>query len=235
MHILLVEDDAGLAETMAEILQAHHCLVDVANDGQTGLSKAQSEDYNLILLDVMLPHLDGISLCKELRSLGNQVPILMMTALDTSRDKVRGLDSGADDYIVKPVDPQELMARIRALSRRAQISETEVLHWGELQLDPALHEVTYAAQPIHLTPKEYNILQLLMHNGRQVLKRLTIVEHVWSLEDPPREDTINATIKSLRNKLKSVGAPHSLIETIHGVGYRLSQPETQVTEASSSQ
>jgi DNA-binding response OmpR family regulator len=148
---------------------------------------------------------------------------LLITALDASSDKVEGLDSGADDYVVKPLDPPELMARIRALSRRAQISEPTVLRWGDLQLNPGMHEVSFAGHSLHLTPKEYNILELLMHHGRQVLKRITIVEHVWSLDDPPREDTINATIKSLRNKLKSAGAPHNLIETIHGVGYRLSQ------------
>jgi DNA-binding response OmpR family regulator len=223
MRILLIEDDANLAETLSEVLKTNHCEVDIARDGEDGWDKSQGDDYNLILLDVMLPKLDGLSLCRRLRSHGNNVPILLITALDASSDKVEGLDSGADDYVVKPLDPPELMARIRALSRRAQISEPTVLRWGDLQLNPGMHEVSFAGHSLHLTPKEYNILELLMHHGRQVLKRITIVEHVWSLDDPPREDTINATIKSLRNKLKSAGAPHNLIETIHGVGYRLSQ------------
>ncbi|PZV11332.1 MAG: DNA-binding response regulator [Pseudanabaena sp.] len=223
MRILLVEDDANLADTLAEVLTTQHCVVDIARDGEEGWEKSQADDYNLILLDVMLPKLDGINLCRRLRAHGNNVPILMVTALDMSSDKVQGLDAGADDYLVKPIDPPELMARIRALSRRAQIAEPTVLRWGELQLDPGMHEVSYAGQSVHLTPKEYNILELLLHHGRQVLKRITIVEHVWSLSNPPREDTINATIKSLRNKLKGAAAPHNLIETIHGVGYRLSQ------------
>jgi DNA-binding response OmpR family regulator len=226
MRILLVEDDAILAETLAEILTGHHCIVDIAEDGEIGWNKSQSNEYNLILLDVMLPKLDGISLCRRLRSHNNSVPILLITALDTSSDKVKGLDAGADDYVVKPIDPPELMARIRALSRRASVAETSILQWGNLQVDLGVHEVTYSGQSLHLTPKEYNILELLLHNGRQVVRRITIVEHVWSLEDPPREDTINATIKSLRNKLKSVGAPRNMIETIHGVGYRLKQITT---------
>lgn len=223
MRILLVEDDANLADTLADVLTNQHCVVDIARDGEEGWEKSQSDDYNLILLDVMLPKLDGINLCRRLRAHSNNIPILMVTALDMSTDKVQGLDAGADDYLVKPIDPPELMARIRALMRRAQVAEPTVLRWGELQLDPGMHEVSYTGQSVHLTPKEYNILELLLHHGRQVLKRITIVEHVWSLTDPPREDTINATIKSLRNKLKGAGAPHNLIETIHGVGYRLSQ------------
>jgi len=122
MRILLIEDDANLAETLSEVLKTNHCEVDIARDGEDGWDKSQGDDYNLILLDVMLPKLDGLSLCRRLRSHGNNVPILLITALDASSDKVEGLDSGADDYVVKPLDPPELMARIRALSRRAPIS-----------------------------------------------------------------------------------------------------------------
>lgn len=226
MRILLVEDDVYLATALSEALTEHCYVVDVVTDGEVGWKEALSNEYDLILLDIMLPKLDGVSLCQRLRSHGLSVPILMLTALDTSNDKVRGLDGGADDYLIKPVDLPELLARIRALLRRGNPTSTPILQWGNLQLDPSTYEVSYDNQPVRLTPKEYSLLELLLRNGRRILSRSVIIEHLWSLENSPEEDTIKAHIKSLRHKLRAVGAPGDLVETVHGLGYRLKQLST---------
>ncbi|MEM9008965.1 MAG: response regulator transcription factor, partial [Cyanobacteria bacterium P01_F01_bin.86] len=172
------------------------------------------------LLDVMLPELDGISLCERLRSHGHTLPILMMTACDTVQNEVTGLDAGADDYIVKPVDLQKLFARIRALLRRGSGS-SPILEWGDLSLDPSTYEVHYGINPVRLTPKEYAILELLLRNGRRVLSRSAMIEHAWSLESPPEEHTVKVHVRGLRQKLKAAGAAADLIETVHSMGYRL--------------
>ncbi|MBD2013994.1 response regulator transcription factor [Microcoleus sp. FACHB-53] len=223
MRILLVEDDAGFAEALAEALTDQWYVVDVASDGEAGWMQAQAMDYDLMLLDVMLPKLDGISLCQRLRAKGYSNPILMITARDTSYDKVSGLDAGADDYVVKPIDLPELLARVRALLRRGMSSTSPVLEWGGLKLDPSTYDVSYDDKPLRLTPKEYALLELFLRSGRRVLSRSLLIEHIWSLESPPTEDTVKAHVKSLRNKLKTVGAPNDLIETVHGLGYRLKQ------------
>lgn len=221
MKILLVEDDIQLAEALTEALIDQLYSVDVAYDGEEGWMQLKNFNYNILLLDVMLPKLDGISLCQRLRSQGYHLPILMITALDTSTDKVKSLDAGADDYVVKPIDLKELLARVRALLRRGKNSTPPVLEWGGLQLNPSTYEVTYQQQPIHLTPKEYCCLELFLRNSRRVINRDFIIDHLWSWEDPPCEDTVKAHIKSLRHKLKAVGAPDQLIETVHSLGYRL--------------
>ena len=223
MRMLLVEDDVPLAEALAEALIDQRYVVDVVNDGEAAWQQVKALAYDLILLDMMLPKLDGVGLCHRLRSHGYGIPVLMLTARDTTTDKVTGLDAGADDYIVKPIDLQELFARIRALLRRGSSLSTPILEWGSLHLDPSTYEVTYEQRPLHVTPKEYNLLELLLRNGRRVLSRSVIIEHLWSLEDPPEEDTVKAHIKSLRQKLKTMGAPNDLIETVHSVGYRLKQ------------
>lgn len=223
MRIMLVEDDACLAEALAEALSDQLYVVDVVKDGEAGWEYAKAIAYDLILLDVMLPKLDGVSLCQRLRTHGYHLPILMLTARDTSTDKVSGLDAGADDYVVKPFDLQELLARIRALLRRGSCPSTPILMWGNLTLDPSTYEVMYDKQPVHVTPKEYSLLELLLRNGRRVLSRSAIVERLWSWENPPEEDTVKAHIKSLRHKLRAVAAPEDLIETVHGLGYRLKQ------------
>lgn len=221
MKILLVEDDELLAGVVAEFLTDHLHIVDVVLDGESAWNQIRILEYDLILLDVMLPELDGIHLCKRMRSHGYSVPVLMVTARDTSTDKVMGLDAGADDYMVKPIDLPELLARIRSLLRRGSSSSSPILEWGNLHLDPATYEVSYDHQSLHLTPKEYSILELLLRNGRRILSRGTIIEHIWSLENPPEEDTVKAHIKSLRQKLRAAKAPDDLVETVHGVGYRL--------------
>jgi DNA-binding response OmpR family regulator len=225
MKILLVEDDVRLAETLAEALTDQHYVVDVATDGEVGWHQVKTLDYDLLLLDVMLPELDGISLCHRLRSHGYSLPIMMLTACDTITDEITGLDVGADDYVIKPVDLQKLFARIRALLRRGNGISSPVLEWGDLHLNPSTYEVSYNQIPIHLTPKEYALLELLLRNGRRVLSRSVMIDHVWSLESPPEEHAVKVHIRSLRQKLKAAGAPEELIETVHSRGYRLNQLE----------
>ncbi|MGK7874004.1 MAG: response regulator transcription factor [Xenococcaceae cyanobacterium] len=220
MRFLLVEDDATLAQNLADAIAEQLYVVDIVSDGEAAWQQIGIVDYDLILVDVMLPKIDGVSLCKRLRSQGFQKPILMLTARDTSTDEVKGLDAGADDYVVKPFDLSVLLARIRALLRRGS-SSPPILEWSSLSLDPSTYDVTYAEQPLHLTPKEYSILELLIRNGQRVLTRSSILEHVWSFDNPPSEDTVKAHIKSLRHKLKAVGAPDDFIKTVHSIGYRL--------------
>lgn len=223
MKVLLVEDDELLAGVIAEFLTDHLHVVEVVTDGESAWNQISALEYDLILLDVMLPKLDGISLCQRLRSHGYSVPVLMITARDTSTDKVLGLDAGADDYMVKPLDFPELLARIRALLRRGSSVSSPILEWGDLHLDPATYEVSYHDNTLRLTPKEYKLLELLLRNGRRILSRNTIIERLWSFEKSPEEGTVKTHIKSLRKKLKVVGAPTNLIETVHGIGYRLKE------------
>lgn len=221
MRFLIVEDDQRLAEPLAEALTNQHYVVDVANDGQQGWEFVEAFDYDLLLLDVLVPKLDGISLCRQVRSQGYQMPILLLTARDTTHDKVMGLDAGADDYVVKPYKLEELSARIRALLRRGSVSLPAVLEWGSLRLDPNACEVNYGDSPLPVTPKEYRLLELFLRHNSSVLSRSTILENLWSFDEPPDEDSVKAHIKRLRQKLKVAGAPDDFIETVYGMGYRL--------------
>lgn len=221
MKILLVEDDIRLAETLAEALADQLYVVDTALEAESALEYIRAGDYDLLLLDVMLPELDGISFCSMLRSQGYQMPILMVTARDTVSDKISGLDAGADDYIVKPVDLGELFARIRALLRRGITPLPPVLEWGSLRLDPSAGSVSYGDTPIYLTPKEYCILELLLRQGRRLMSRRAIIQSIWPTEETVEEETVKVHLRGLRQKLKAAGAPENLIETVHGRGYRL--------------
>ncbi len=219
--ILIVEDDVRITKAIAEALKDQSYVVEVANDGKSGLTFADTETFGLIILDLMLPKLDGISFCKELRQRGNKTPILILTARDTSGDKVLGLDVGADDYVVKPFDLPELLARVRALLRRGYVTFSPVLEWENLKLNSNDCSVTYAHSILNLTPKEFALLHLFLRNGSRVLNRRTILEHVWAFEDIPGEETVKVHLRSLRQKLKAAGAPPNLIETVYGLGYRL--------------
>lgn len=221
MRILLVEDDIHLAESLSEALTAQQYVVDVVRDGEAAWKHLNALPYDLTLLDVTLPRLDGLNLCQRLRSSGCHLPVLMLTARDTSSDKVAGLDSGADAYMVKPFDLSELLAQIRALLRRGGATLSPILTWGELRLNPTTYEVTYRDALIRLTPKEFAILALLMQNGRRVLSRALMIDTLWSMAEAPGEETIKAHVKGLRQKLYTAGAPKGLIETVHGLGYRL--------------
>ncbi len=221
MKILLIEDDALIAAPLAKALIDQHYAVDVATDGQAGWELVESFTYDLILLDVKLPKLDGITLCRRLRSQGNQTPILLLTAQKTSSNTAMGLDAGADDYVAKPFNLQELLARIRALLRRGGAALPPLLEWRNLKLDPSICEVTCNSQSVRLTPKEYGLLELFLRNPHRIFSTGALIDHIWSFEEPPTEDTIRSHIKGLRHKLKAAGVLDDPIETVYGIGYRL--------------
>lgn len=223
MRILLVEENARDAEILARAVAAQRYQVDWACDGEFAWDRVNAIDYDLILLELLLPKLDGINLCKRLRAHNYRMPVLLLTVCNDLECIVNGLDAGADDYILKPVKLLELMARIRAMLRRSgEFSiPSPILEWGSLSVNPSTYEVRYGEQQLSLTPKEYNLLELLLRNGRRVLSPRIILDLVWSLENPPNENTIKTHIKSLRQKLRVVGADNDLIETVRSVGYRL--------------
>ncbi|MBN3888512.1 MAG: response regulator [Nostoc sp. JL31] len=226
MRILLIEDEEILASVLLKSLTKQHYVVDVVQDGQMGWEYTQSTNYDLLLIDVGLPKLDGITLCQRLRSGGCFTPILLMTAKDGSRERIQGLDAGADDYLIKPLDLEELQARIRALIRRGDRPCTPILEVGSLRLDPSSCEVTYNNKLLELTAKEYSLLELFLRNPSRVFSRGDIIEHLWTFDDPPQEETVKSHIKYLRQKLKAVGAV-DWIENVYGLGYRLNPGREQ--------
>jgi DNA-binding response OmpR family regulator len=230
MRILLVEDDESVAQVLRKTLTSQHYLVDIATDGQAGWELAEAFEYDLILLDLMLPKLDGISFCKQRRASGDRTPILLLTAKDDRSNKVTGLDAGADDYVVKPYDLEELLARIRALLRRGSSTLLPVMEWGNLCLDPSNCSVTYSGNLLHLTSKEYSLLELFLRNTHRIFSQSALLDHLWSFEEPPSENAVRAQIKSLRQKLRKAGAAADLIETVYGLGYRLKSRESGVSE-----
>lgn len=222
MKILLVEDDQQLTEALVEILtDKQNYTVEAVADGEKGWNLMEANSYDLIILDIMLPKLDGLTLCQRFRRKNKSTPVLMLTARDFSSDRVAGLDSGADDYVVKPFDLPELLARIRALLRRGNVNLSPILTWGDLHLDPDNCQVTYKSQLLHLTPKEYSLLELFLNNKGRLVSRDTIIDRLWSYDNSPSEETLKVHIKALRKKLKVVGAPKDLVETVYGMGYRL--------------
>jgi PAS domain S-box-containing protein len=230
MKILIVEDEESMAEVLSAILSNQNYVVEIASDGQSGWELIQDYDYDLLLLDVMLPKLDGISLCRQIRSHGLQVPILLITGRDNSHEKAIGLDAGADDYLVKPFEEEELLARVRALLRRGSVIAQPILEWGKLRLDPTSCEVSYDYLLLPLTPKEYALLELFLRNSRRVFSCGMILEHLWSYEDTPGEEAVRTHIKGLRQKLKAGGVPSNLIETVYGIGYRLKAQEESIAK-----
>ena len=225
MRILLVEDDLQLGEGLTEALTDEGHVVDWVTDGEMGWVQATDLTYDLMVLDVMLPKINGIHLCRRLREAGRRLPILMLTARDTNTDKVAGLDAGADDYVVKPFDLLELLARLRALLRRSTLGEAgTMLTWEHAQLDAATHEAFYDGVSLQLTPKEFSLLEFFLRSGRRVLSRSVLIDQCWAVNTLPDEETVKSHLKSLRQKLRKAGAPSNFIETVHGVGYRLKQP-----------
>lgn len=231
MRILVVEDDELVVQKLVKTLTDQQYVVDIAADGQAAWELVEVCTYDLVLLDVMLPKLDGITLCRRLRSHGLKMPILLLTAQDNSNNKVIGLDAGADDYLSKPFNLQELLARIRALLRRGITLLPPLLEWGNLRLDPSSCEVTYNSQPLHLTPKEYALLELFLRNRQRVFSCNAILDQLWSFEEAPGEDTVRSHLKGLRQKLKAAGVTQDPIETVYGIGYRLKSLEQQQTKS----
>jgi DNA-binding response OmpR family regulator len=231
MKILLIEDDDLSIALLTRSLNAQHYIIDVVKDGEMGWNYASNFNYDLIILDIMLPKLDGITLCKRLRCEGFTTPIMLLTAQDLITAKLQGLDAGADDYIVKPFDLNELMARMRALLRRSSNHPLPLLSWGNLLLDSSTCDVTYNGQPLILTTKEYDLLELFLRDSYHVFSSDEIIDRLWSSDDFPAEATVRSHLRRLRHKLQAAGAPPDAIATIHGRGYYLKpiQPDLTVS------
>lgn len=223
MRILIVEDDEFVSHILKKQLSARRYAVDIAKDGKEGFDYAEAAPYDLIILDVQLPKLNGVHLCQKLRQSKFTTPILMLTAQTDISLKVNALDSGADDYLTKPFHHDELLSRVRALLRRSHDSGSPLLLWGKLQLDPSNLAVSYDNSPLTLTPKEFGLLELFLRNPKRIFKSDAILQSLWDFADFPSEETVRTHIKRLRYKLKSFGV-EDILETVYGMGYRLSKP-----------
>lgn len=223
MRILLVEDEKKMAAFIKRGLTEQHYTVDVAYEGNEGLFLAETNPYDLIVLDVMLPGKDGFSVCRELRQKNIDVPIMMLTAKDDLKDKVFGLDSGADDYLTKPFAFEEFLARARVLLRRQRGTVTTTLTVADLELDQLTHTVTRAGKTVELTNTEYALLEYLMLNANQVVTRTMILEHVWGQDFDSFSNIINVYVNYLRKKVDT-DFPVKLIHSVRGTGYILKEP-----------
>ena len=224
MRILLVEDDLDLAEFIRKGLKEERYAVDFAADGEEGLQLALTNPYDLLILDIMLPKLDGLTLCRRVRAKGNVTPVLLLTAQNTVETKISGFDTGADQFLPKPFAFAELLARIRALLRRGSPQSLVHLKAADLRLDQASRRVWRAGQEIPLTNKEYALLEFLLRNKNRVLTRTAIIEHVWDISYDPMTNIVDAHIKALRAKIDRDFSPQ-LITTVRGAGYMLEEPE----------
>lgn len=222
MRVLLIEDDVTIARLLKEGLEDESYAVDVVNDGSEGYRTAAADDYDVIILDIMLPGMNGYEVCRALRNDGNKTPILMLTARDTERDIVEGLDTGADDYLAKPFSFDVLLARIRALLRRPNEKLEEILQVGDLKLDPSSKKVTRASQEINLTAKEYGVLEYLMRNKGKVLSKEQIISHVWDFDADVLPNNVELFIMFLRRKIDKP-FKSKLIHTVSGFGYKLEE------------
>lgn len=222
MHILVVEDEQRLGALLRRVLSEERHTVDVAATGPDGLHMAGSDTYDLVVLDVMLPGMDGIQVCRELRTYDVQTPVLMLTAKGTVEDRVRGLNAGADDYLVKPFAMEELLARVNALLRRRNrdLEMSQELRVADLCLDLVRHEVRRGDRIIDLTPKEFALLEFLMRHSGQVLTRTQITDHVWRYDLDALSNVVDTYIHYLRDKIDR-GFERSLIRTVRGVGYKI--------------
>lgn len=225
MRILVVEDEKKVASFIRRGLEAERYQVDVATDGENGLSRIFDEEYDLVILDVMLPKRDGLAVLEEVRKQQQQVPILMVTARDAVMDKVTGLDRGADDYLTKPFAFEELVARVRALLRRGTPAQSPVLTVGDLRLDPVSREVSRAGQRIEMTGKEFALLEFFMRQPGRVLSRALIAQHVWGVDFDTFTNVIDVYVNYVRKKMDAEFEP-KLLQTVRGVGYVLKEPDT---------
>lgn len=222
MRILVVEDETRLSNVIKKGLTEDGFAVDTAFDGEEGLFLAGSESYDVIILDIMLPKLDGLEVCRQLRSKNIRIPILMLTAKTTVEDKVAGLDSGADDYMTKPFAFIELRSRIHALLRRGAANVSPILTLLDLTVDPGKHTVHRNEVKLSLTPKEFSILEILLRHKDEVVTRTMITEHVWDYNFDGMSNVVDVFVASLRRKIDR-NAKVKLIHTIHGVGYKISE------------
>ena len=218
MRILVVEDERKVAKFIQQGLEEEHYAVDVANDGERGLQMADAENYDLIILDVMLPKMSGLEMVNTLRAKAKTTPVLMLTARASTEDKVAGLDSGADDYLTKPFAFEELLARVRSLLRRGAAEKSIILRVADLELDTVKHKAKRGGKTIELTAKEYSLLEYLMRNSDRVLSRTIISEHIWDYNFDTGTNIIDVYVNHLRNKIDE-GFELKLIHTVRGVGY----------------
>lgn len=222
--MLVVDDEPALREALQSSLEFEGYKVVTANDGHQALDSLAADAYDAVLLDVMMPRLDGLTACRRLRASGNHVPVLMLTARDAVGDRVSGLDAGADDYLVKPFELDELLARVRALLRRGALAagapEGDTLSYGDLRMDPATREVTRGARPLDLTRTEYLLMELFLAHPRQVLTRDQILSEVWGFDFEPTSNSLDVYVMYLRRKTEAGGEPR-VIHTVRGVGYVL--------------
>ena len=221
MRILVVEDEHRIAQSVKEGLEQESYAVDVAYDGEDGYNSAREDEYDLILLDVMLPGMDGYQVCRQLRADGVHTPILMLTAKDQPRDIVNGLDTGADDYLAKPFSFEVLLARVRALLRRPHETAGEVLEAADLSLNPNTKEVIRNGKPISLSTKEYALLEYLLRNQNRVLSKNNIMSHVWDFDADILPNTVEVFIAYLRAKVDKPFKGPNLIQTVRGFGYKI--------------
>lgn len=222
MHILIVEDEQRLARLVQRVLVEERHTVEMAHTGRDGLYLAQSGVFDLIVLDLMLPDLDGIEICRQVRHAGVNTPVLMLTARGSVEDRVSGLNAGADDYLVKPFAMAELVARVNARLRRDRgVEITSTLQVADVSLDLVRREVRRAGQPVELTPREFSLLEYLMRNAGQVLTRVQIVEHVWNYDLDAVSNVVDIYIHYLRDKVDR-GRDEPLIKTVRGAGYKMS-------------
>jgi two-component system, OmpR family, response regulator len=220
MRVLVVEDDIKMAAAIRRGLRFEGIIVDLAKGGEAAIRQVGATEYDAVLLDVMLPDLDGFETCRRLRAQGTWVPILMLTARDAIEDRVRGLDTGADDYLTKPFSLAELTARLRALARRGPVERPTVLEVGDLRLDPATHEVSRAEHEIELSAREFALLETFMRRPGQVLTQLQLLEAAWDLGYEQRSNVVEVYVRYLREKIDRPFDVKSL-ETVRGAGYRL--------------
>lgn len=225
MRILLVEDEPNISRYVKRGLEEAGYAVDAVYNGNDALDWASATAYDLIILDILLPEKDGLTVCRELRSIKNRTSVLMLTARDTVDDRVIGLDAGADDYLIKPFAMKELLARVRALVRRTEHKpKTTVLALADLELDAATHRVTRGGKEIDLPAKEFSLLEYFLNNAGRVLTRTMITEHIWNYESYNQSNIVDVHIRNLRRKVDDNFEP-KLIHTLRGIGYRLSVDE----------
>lgn len=222
MRILIVEDEIRLAEVLGQIMTEHKYMVDVAYDGETGFDYAMSGIYDVIILDVMLPKMNGFDVVRAMRREKNRTPVLMLTARFETNDKVRGLDCGADDYLTKPFETEELLARIRALSRRTGEVVVEQLSYGDISLNLDTYMLECGEKNVHLGLKEFEVLRLLLSNPKMVLPKETILLKIWGSESDAEDNNVEVYISFLRKKLAFLGAG-TTIGTVRKIGYRLEE------------
>ncbi|HYK11414.1 MAG TPA: response regulator transcription factor [Gemmatimonadales bacterium] len=222
MKVLVVEDDRKVAGFIEQGLREEGYAVDVAPDGEQATLMAHVNEYDLILLDLMLPKKNGLQVASELRGEGRSIPVLMLTARDASEDVVRGLDAGADDYLTKPFKFDELLARVRALTRRGGAGRTELLAYGPVTLDRLKHKVQVAGKRLDLTPKEFQLLEHFLLHPESVQRRTELLEKVWDMHFDPESNVVDVHVGNLRRKVKSA-AGRDLIKTVRGVGFILQE------------